>query len=63
MVADEEITGDNYWHVAAFTTCVLSAAAISEANTIMTSIVAQAGVEYDGWQATLTAGEANDLLR
>jgi hypothetical protein len=60
---DEEMTGDGFWHVAAFTIAELSEAAISEANAVMGSVAARAGVEYDGWTLTLTVGEERELLR
>ncbi|MEU4742841.1 ribonuclease E inhibitor RraB [Actinosynnema sp. NPDC023658] len=57
VVVGEEVTGDGYWHVAAFATCPLT---VSEAGGIerrMEQIAEDAGAEYNGWRVTLTAGE------
>jgi hypothetical protein len=61
VTVDEEVTGDGYWHVAAFATCLL---AVSEASRIehrMEQIAQEANATYDGWQVTLTAGEERRL--
>lgn len=61
VVVDEELTGDGYWHVAAFTTCLLTAPEAGGAERRMKQIAQDAGAEYDGWRVTLTAGEEQRL--
>lgn len=63
VVVDEEVTGDGYWHVAAFTTCLLTVPEAGGVERRMEQIAEDAGAEYDGWRVTLTAGEEQRLLR
>jgi len=57
VIIDEEISGDGYWHIAAFTEVQLTAPAIGHMNEEMESIAAKTRVKYDGWKVTLTIGE------
>jgi hypothetical protein len=63
VVVDGEVTGDGYWHVAAFTTCLLTVPEAGAAERRMEQIAQDAGAEYDGWKVTLTAGEEQRLRR
>lgn len=57
IVVDEEVTGDGFWHVAAFSTLLLTDSAIQAAHRAMEELAAQTGVQYDGWCVTRAAGE------
>jgi hypothetical protein len=57
VAMDEELTGDGYWHVAAFTACLLTASEVVGAERLMEQVAQDAGAEYDGWRVTLTVGE------
>jgi len=57
IVADEELTGDAFWHVAAFSTLLLTDSATQAAHRAMEELAAQTGVQYDGWCVTRAAGE------
>jgi len=57
VIIDEEISGDGYWHIAAFTGVQLTAPAIGYVNKEMESIAAKTRVKYDGWKVTFTVGE------
>jgi len=57
VVVDEEISGDRYWHIAAFTKVTLTASAIHQADSAMERIATQTRVRYDGWHVSLTIGE------
>jgi hypothetical protein len=61
VVADEELTGDGYWHLAAFGSLMLTAMAIRQVEEQMTDLAVTTGVRYDGWQVTLNAGEEHGL--
>lgn len=55
VIVDEEISGDGWWHVTAFTTLRLSPEAIRESERQMMRLAVATGVRYDGWQVTLNA--------
>jgi hypothetical protein len=61
VVVDEEISGDGYWHVAAFTTLRLTPEAIRESMRQMMLLAVATGIRYNGWQVTLTAGEERQV--
>jgi len=61
VVVDEEISGDGWWHVAAFTTLRLNPETIRAAKRQMTQLAAVTGVRYDGWTVTLNAEEEKQL--
>jgi hypothetical protein len=63
VVVDEEVAGDGYWHVAAFTTCLLTVSEAGNAERQMEQIAQDASAEHDGWKVTLTAGEELRLHR
>ncbi|GAA0233494.1 hypothetical protein GCM10010492_35440 [Saccharothrix mutabilis subsp. mutabilis] len=52
VVVDEEVTGDGFWHVAAFTEYRLTAADVGAAESEMQRIASDAGGRYDGWKLT-----------
>jgi hypothetical protein len=58
---DEEITGDGWWHVAAWPMLLLTPEAIVGAKRLMMRLAAATGVRYDGWTVTLTYGEEQQL--
>lgn len=49
VVADEELEGDGYWHVAAFTTCLVTETEIGSVERQMDQIAHDADARYDGW--------------
>ncbi|MEU0883357.1 ribonuclease E inhibitor RraB [Lentzea sp. NPDC005914] len=61
VVVDEEVSGDGYWHVAAFGTLPLVEAEVSQAERQMERIAQDSDAKYDGWKVTLTAGEEQQL--
>lgn len=61
VVVDEEISGDGWWHVAAFTTLQLTPEAIVGAKRLMMRLAAATGIRYHGWQVTLNMGEEQQL--
>ncbi|MET9225953.1 ribonuclease E inhibitor RraB [Lentzea sp. NPDC003310] len=54
VVVDEEVTGDGFWHVAAFGSLPSDEAAVSDTERRMRRIAQDADARYDGWQATST---------
>ena len=63
MVTDEELTGDQFWHVAAFATLLLTTLDASRAEQQMDVLAKATGAAYDGWEVTLTCGEQQELRR
>ena len=63
VVVDEELTGDGFWHVAAFTALRLTAPDVDRAENLMARIARDTSARYDGWTTTLTAGESERLRR
>ena len=61
VVVDEEISGDGWWHVAAFTTLRLTPETIRGSKRQMMQLAVATGVRYHGWQVTLNAGEQDQL--
>jgi Regulator of ribonuclease activity B len=61
VVADEELTGDGYWHVAAFGSLMLTGVAIRQVEAQMNNLAGITGVRYDGWQVTLNVREEHSL--
>jgi len=61
VVVDEEITGDGWWFVAAFTAVRLTPEAIRESKQQMMRLAAATGIRYNGWHVTLNAGEVTQL--
>lgn len=61
VVADGELTGDGYWHVAAFGSLMLTAMAIRQVEEQMNNLAVTTSVRYDGWQVTLSVGEDYSL--
>jgi hypothetical protein len=61
VVVDEEITGDGYWHVAAFTAILLTPRVVDQTENRMEQMARDAGARYDGWHITLTVGEEQRL--
>lgn len=57
VVVDEEMSGDGYWHIAAFKEAILTPSTIHQANIAMERIAAQTRVHYNGWRVSLTIGE------
>jgi hypothetical protein len=57
LFVDEELSGDRYWHIAAFTVLLLEPRAIRSAERQMAQLATDNGCVYDGWHVTLTAGE------
>jgi hypothetical protein len=63
VVMDEELAGDGYWHVAAFTTLLLTTLDAGQAEQQMELLAQTTGTAYDGWEVTLAAGEEQELRR
>ncbi|GLY88172.1 ribonuclease E inhibitor RraB [Actinoallomurus iriomotensis] len=61
IVADEELTGDGHWHLAAFDSLLLSPETILRREEQMHHLAWATDVRYDGWKVTLTAGEERVL--
>ena len=61
VIADEEISGDGWWHVAAFTTLRLTPEAVHESKRQMMRLAVATGIRYHGWQVTLNVGEERQL--
>lgn len=61
MIVDEELTGDGYWHVAAFATCLLTTSEADGVEHQMEQVAQADEATYDGWKVSLTAGEAQHL--
>jgi hypothetical protein len=57
IIVDEELAGDGFWHIAAFTTLLLSPANANDAQDAMERIAQNTGVRYDGWRVTLNVAE------
>jgi regulator of RNase E activity RraB len=63
VVVDEEISGDGWWHITAFTTLRLTPEEIRESMQNMMLLAAATGIRYDGWQVTFNAAEERQLAR
>ena len=63
VTVDEEISGDGWWHVAAFPMLQLTPEAIVGAKRLMRRLAAATGIRYHGWQVTLNFGEEQQLAR
>lgn len=63
VVVDEEISGDGWWHVAAFTTLRLTPEAVRESKRQMMRVAAATGIRYHGWEVTLNVAEVRQLAR
>jgi hypothetical protein len=61
VAADEELTGDGYWHLSALGSLMLTAMAIRQVEEQMNNLAVTTGVRYDGWQVTLNVGEEHSL--
>lgn len=61
VVVDEEISGDGWWHVAAFTTLRLTPEAIRESKRQMMRLAVATGIHYHGWKVTLNVAEERQL--
>jgi hypothetical protein len=49
VMVDEEITGDGYWHVAAFRRDRLEPTSLLELNRELSDLAGRYGGTYDGW--------------
>ena len=61
VTVDEEISGDGWWHVAAFTTLRLTPETIREFEQQMMRLAVVTGIRYHGWKVTLNVGELRQL--
>jgi Regulator of ribonuclease activity B len=61
VTVDEEISGDGWWHVAAFPMLQLTPEAIVGAKRLMMRLAAATGIRYQGWHVTLNGGEERQL--
>ena len=61
VVVDEEISGDGWWHVAAFPVLRLTPEAIVGAKRLMMRLAAATGIRYHGWHVTLNGLEEQQL--
>jgi hypothetical protein len=61
VVVDEEISGDGWWHVAAFTALRLTPEAIHGSKWQMMQLAVATGIRYHGWQVSLNGGELAQL--
>ena len=61
VVVDEEVSGDGWWHVAAFTTLRLTPEAVRKSKQQMMQLAVATGIRYDGWKVTLNVGEQRQL--
>ena len=61
VIVDEEISGDGWWHVSAFTTLWLTPETIRASKRQMMRLAVATGVRYDGWQVTLNVAEEKQL--
>jgi regulator of ribonuclease activity B len=52
VVTDEELEGDNYWHIAAFQRQRISADSIAATRKELEELAARHGGGYDGWDLT-----------
>jgi hypothetical protein len=52
VVVDEELEGDDYWHIAAFRRQRVSADSIASIRRELEELAARHGGEYDGWDLT-----------
>lgn len=57
VIVEEEISGDGWWHVAAFARLRLTPEAIRKSEQQMMRLAAATDVRYHGWQVTLNAAE------
>jgi hypothetical protein len=57
VIADEELTGDGYWHLAAFDFLLLAPGTVHRREEQMHHLARVTDVRYDGWKVTLTVGE------
>jgi hypothetical protein len=60
-VLREEISGDGWWHVAAFTALRLTPEAIHGSKCQMMQLAVATGIRYHGWQVSLNGGELAQL--
>jgi Regulator of ribonuclease activity B len=51
-VIDEELTGDEYWHIATFRRQAITIETVAHARDEMEAIAERFGGEYDGWDLT-----------
>jgi hypothetical protein len=61
VVVNEEISGDGWWHVAAFTTLRLTPEAVHESKLQMMGLAVTTGIRYHGWKVTLNVGQERQL--
>jgi hypothetical protein len=61
LTVDEEVIGDGFWHVAAFTRMLLTEEEAGAVEVRMTRIAKDGQARYDGWQVTLTTREERQL--
>jgi len=61
VVVDEEVSGDGWWHVAAFTTLRLTPEAIRKSKQQMMRLAVAHGIRYAGWKVTLNVAEERKL--
>jgi hypothetical protein len=61
VVVDEEISGDGWWHVAAFPMLQLTPDEIVGAKRLMMRLAVATGIRYHGWQVTLNGIEERQL--
>lgn len=52
VVIDEEVTGDDYWHIAAFRLQTITAGAVSQMRDEMEDLARRYQGVYDGWDVT-----------
>jgi Regulator of ribonuclease activity B len=49
VVVDEELSGDGYWHVAAFRTETLTEWSLAEIRSMLATTARHHNMTYDGW--------------
>jgi hypothetical protein len=62
VVWDDEDSGDDLWHVAAFVTDVLTPASTAAMRGAMESFANANGLRYDGWARSRTGQEERRLI-
>jgi hypothetical protein len=61
VVADEELTGDGHWHLAAFDSLRLAPETVRRREEQLHRLAQVTNVRYDGGKVTLTVGEERAL--